>query len=253
MKKNLLILILILTAFSLTDLSAVPQVNTGRTWEYLSFTALLSPSLALVVMPGHRYEFYRSTHLKKSTFLWEFFLGPTYITKLSDSLKLKIGLWYYYLAFPDSIKNTYFLTHNIELLPILEYKTGSFLFVNRIILHNTLYANVYPKESDQTGLSTVLRELIGVNYSVSPKLTLSLEEEIFLGIIENKDVPASGAGFAQKGFSENRVYLGFTCSFTPFLSLSPKYCLDTTYNTDGNLTGTNHYLFVTLAYTLKFF
>src|SRR6056297_2957588 len=61
---------------------------TGRTWEYVNFTALLSPNWAFVVMPGHRYEYYRHDKSKikdgehtLQTFMYELFVGPVYIKK----------------------------------------------------------------------------------------------------------------------------------------------------------------------------
>ena len=68
MKKLIIALLLAVTLFG-TIATAEPY--TGRTWEYLNVTTLLSPELSVTVMPGHRWEYFRSNSYTKDTFLYE--------------------------------------------------------------------------------------------------------------------------------------------------------------------------------------
>ncbi|MDD5066990.1 MAG: DUF2490 domain-containing protein [bacterium] len=261
MKKLIIFLSLLSIILVQTDLSATP--TTGRTWEYLNATALLSPSLAFVVMAGHRYEFNRIDDPKvkfKETFLWELFVGPVYIMKCGD-IKIKLPLWYYYMGFPTDGKNrpnktdTYYLSHNIDFLPTVEYKMDKLTLINRIILHNTIFANVYKTDKERSGFSMLIREMVAVNYALTPSLIAILGEEIFYGAVNDKETKPSGAGFNKIGLVNNRVYAGFNYVFSPALSLSPQYVYEAAFNPDldTKVIEKEHYIFITLNYTLKLF
>jgi hypothetical protein len=45
----------------------------------------------------------------------------------------------------------------------------------------------------------------------------------------------------------------FEKNLTPFLSFSPQYVFETNYDYDGHLAAANHYVYVTLSYTVKLF
>lgn len=79
-----------------------------------------------------------------------------------------------------------------------------------------------------------------------------LAEEPFFGVIEDDEAPLSSIGFWSKGLGLNRLYVGFQYKIPPALTVSPHYVLETAYD-GGELTDTNHYLFVNVFYILKFF
>jgi len=273
MKKRLLLVsaallvILCVSAGVLTSPAAAEKPVAARTWTYLNLTTLLSPNWAWVVMPGHRYEFYRDNDPSrdapgvpdtKETYFWEFFTGPVYIKKFGD-LTLKLPLWYYYMGFPVNSTDKYFYSHNIEFLPIVEYKIDRLKLYNRVIFHNKVYAHntVYTKEQ-YSGYSLLIREKFQVSYALTKEFALILADELFFGAIEDKDTKDIAKGepfFAQKKFNKNRLYAGGAYKFTPFLNLSLQYVYETNYNpdNDGALTERDHYIMTTLTYVLKLF
>ena len=165
MKKLVLTLAIVCAFFTLAQAAPIA----GRMWENLNFTTLLSPDWAFTIMPGHRWEFSRDPGSTSDTYFEELFVGPTYTTKLSDSLKLKIPVWYYYMGFPNKFNGTYKFSHNLEILPILEYKLDSSLMISsRSIFHNTFFSSM----NNASGWSTLLREMILVNYTIDPSCTI---------------------------------------------------------------------------------
>lgn len=247
--------------------------STFRTWEYLDFTVLLSPNWAYTVLPGHTYEWTRdndpSTDPKKreakGPVLYELFTGPVYITKIGD-VTVKLPLWYYYMGFPIKATTTtesmYKYSHNIEFVPIVEYKMGDWKFWNRVIFHNTVYSNYYKEDSDRKGYSLLIREFFKVEYSLTPDFRLVVGDEIFVGIIEDSDTNTDALtpglispGFSRKGFSQNRFYLGCGYSFSPVLSITPLYILQTQHfkRYSNKVTEYDHYIQVTLSYALKLY
>lgn len=242
---------------------------TGRTWEYVNFTALLSPSWAFVVMPGHRYEYYRHDGMSYGTFMYELFVGPVYIKKF-DKLTFKLPVWYYYMGFDlkESALDDYLYSHNIEVLPIFEYKVGKATLISRTIFHNKVYANnkFYDEAKDKKGYSLLLRELIRINYPITDSIVFTIADEIFYGLIEDdgtNDADDNAGPFklvgepfyAQESFNKNRFYTGFVFKFTPFVSLSTQYIYETNYIVDDDykLKDRNHYAFFTLNYVMKLY
>lgn len=235
---------------------------TGRTWEYVNFTALLSPNWAFVVMPGHRYEYYRHDGESLGTFMYELFAGPVYIKKF-DKLTFKLPVWYYYMGF--DLKKTplddYLYSHNIEVLPIVEYKIGKATLINRVIFHNKVYAHndYYERAKDKKGYSLLIRELVRLNYQITDTVGFTVADEMFFGAIEDggtKDSRLIGEPFyAKKGFTKNRFYTGFNFKLAPMISLSTQYIYETNYNPnhDHKLIDRNHYAFLTLNYVMKLF
>ncbi|HMB19929.1 MAG TPA: DUF2490 domain-containing protein [Spirochaetota bacterium] len=254
---------------------------TGRTWEYVNFTALLSPNWAFVVMPGHRYEYYRHDKSKikdgehtLQTFMYELFVGPVYIKKF-DKLTFKLPVWYYYMGFdfsnlalgPDNDFG-YLYSHNIEVLPIFEYKLGKATLVSRTIFHNKVYAHskFYDEAKDKKGYSLLLRQLLRINYPLTESIVFTIADEVFYGLVEDdgtNDADDNAAPFklvgepfyAQESFNKNRLYTGFVFKFTPFISLSTQYIYETNYIVDDDykLKDRNHYAQFTLNYVMKLY
>ena len=264
MKKLILAAVVICTILPQL-VSAEPQA--ARTWEYASFVAALSPEWSLLVMPGHRSEFYRSFGDTKNTYLEEFFIGPNYTTKF-DNFKLSVGLWYYYMYFPNRFTGNVVFSHNVELVPTLSYKIDpQFTLSDRVIFHNTLYSTFYGNAATQalaagpsvddlrSGFSCLMREMLTLSYALDASCTLSIGDEIFVGLIADTQAkPANGPGFSPTGITQNRLYIGGTYTITPgVLMVSPQYVFETNYDTKGNFTENDHYVFVTLTYILKLF
>ena len=232
--------------------------DTGRMWENLNITALLSPELSFTVMPGHRWEFARDAGATQDTYFNELFVGPTYTTKLSPALKFKFSLWYYYMGFPNKTTGAYPFTHNLEVIPAIDWKVSDKLTIsNRTILHNTFFSSVETTEAKQNGLSIMMREMITLSYNLSeidPKLNLIFGDEVFIGFKESDNGAAPKPnGFYRSGFNSNRLYIGFSYALDPMLIVIPQYVYETTYNTAGGLTGNNHNFYLTVTYLLKMF
>ncbi|MBP7585232.1 MAG: DUF2490 domain-containing protein [Spirochaetes bacterium] len=283
MKKRRIIMLALCILFAAGILvSTMTEANAAvdtyqRTWTYLNVTLLISPNLGWTIMPGHRYEFSNTGKEDDEGVgnqFYEFFTGPVFISKLNDNVTFKLPLWYYYMGFPNTTgstsgrDNNYYYSHNFEIVPIFEVKLGSFVVANRIILHNKLYANnsVYTRENQRRGWSMLLREMITVTYNLTPSFALTMGDEVFFGMIEDRGT--NGANdvdsgrrtvgepfFEGSGFSMNRFYAGFIYRFTPFVNVVPQYILETNHNTtdDYELKSKGHYLFVTVNYTFKMF
>ena len=250
--------LLILGLFLLLAVQAGAAVTTtGRFWWYLNVTTQISPQWSIVVMPGHRYEFYRDTGTAieaKGNVLAECYIGPTYTMKLGENGKLKFAAWYYYLGYPSA--TSYTSSHNLWLAPTIEYKWDKLTLSDRLVLHNTFYADGYASDADKAGYSLLVREMVSVAYKLLDNLSVSCAEEIFVGAVG----PTNGAapksyGFVAPGFQTNRVYAGATYTINPIMSLVPQYVLETSYSTDGlcTLTTMQHYIFVTLNISIKAF
>ena len=227
--------------------------TTGRFWSYLNITSLIDAKWAIVTMPGFRYEFARSDDLNmlpaKGIYFYEFFVGPVY-TKTSGAFTFKLPVWYYYMGFPSDY--AYFYSHNIEILPILSYRSGRTTFTGRTIFHNTVYASVYETREMRKGYSLVIRQLLQVAHNIDDRTTLIFADEPFFGVIEDGEAPPSPIGFWPSGFRLNRIYAGLQYSITPKMKISPQYVFETAHD-EGRVTDVNHYLFVTFSYVLKFF
>ena len=251
--------------------AAVPTYH--RTWTYLNCTLLLSPNWAWTIMPGHRYEFFDDTQVDdegRGNQFYEFFTGPIFITKLNDNVTFKLPIWYYYMGFPNIAQkpatrrdNDYFYSHNLEVVPIFEVRLGSLTIANRIILHNKLYANnaVYTEEAQRRGWSLLMREMVTLTYSLTDSFALTMGDEVFIGLVEDRgtnEIRGAAIGepfFEQNGFSMNRFYAGFIYKFTPFVNVVPQYILETLHNPsdDYEFYKKGHYLFVTINYALKLY
>ncbi len=274
-RRTSIVLLAALMLFALlpAGANAAEKPYTGRTWEYVNVTLLLSPNWAFMVMPGHRFEFYRGADPKsnaKETFLWEFFAGPIYIQKF-ESFTFKLPLWYYYMGFPwdgddltpRSSDEGRRWSHNIEVVPIFEFNLDALKITSRTIFHNKVYAKneLYTTANQRKGYSLLIRQMLMLEYALNPMFSLLLGDEIFVGAKEDggtKNLSATKIGepfYERKGFSENRLHAGFNVKFSPALSLSPQYVYDTTYLPESGyrLTSRNHYIMLTLNYVLKLY
>ena len=282
MKKRRIIMLALCMLFAVGILAstmsdanaAVPTYH--RTWTYLNCTLLLSPNWAWTIMPGHRYEFFDNTQVDdegRGNQFYEFFTGPVFITKLNDNVTFKLPVWYYYMGFPNipggrsGRDNDYYYSHNLEIVPIFEIRLGSLVVANRIILHNKFYANNanYTEEAQRRGWSMLLREMVTLTYNISPNFALTLGDEVFFGMIEDrgtnnitnsKGVRLVGEPrFEGSGFSMNRFYAGFILRYDQFINIVPQYILETNHQTtdDYELMSKGHYLFVTINYTIKLY
>ncbi len=234
-------------------------VDTGRMWENLNITVLLSPELSFTVMPGHRWEFAREGNpgATKDSYFTEMFIGPNYAIKLDPTLKLKFSLWYYYMGFPAKATGAYPFSHNIEVIPAIDWKVSDKLTVSdRLIFHNTFFYSGELTDAKQNGLSTMIREMVTFTYNLDPKLNLILGDELFIGIMEDSETKpsSSGAGFYKNGFNSNRLYIGFSYAIDPTLIIIPQYVYETTYDNFGAIvTGNNHNFYLTVTYLFKAF
>ncbi|MGQ9843416.1 MAG: DUF2490 domain-containing protein [Spirochaetota bacterium] len=267
LKRFTLLVVLLFCAFTSISVYAVPVAY--RSWTYLDLTALLSPQWSYTLLSSHSYEYERQNDpgkVEKKTFFYEVFTGPTYTMRF-DNLTVKLPLWYYYQGFPTRAevsptqKDEFYYSHNIEFLPIVEYKIGKIKLWNRIIFHNKVYSTnpTYTTSSLKKGYSLLIREYFRVEYSITDQLAVMIGDEIFQGIIddnETKDITKSplSPGFEYGGFSQNRIYVGFSYKITPTIILTPMYMYQTQYFKTGNkLTEQDHYLFTTLTFLFKTF
>jgi hypothetical protein len=245
-----------ITFFLAIALLTIPRfgagATTGRFWSYFNAISIFNQNWSLLIMPGIRYEFARSDALvrpKNEFYFYELFTGPTY-TKTWNRFTMQLPIWYYYMGFPSP--DAYAYSHNIEFLPIFIYRWERFSLTSRTIFHNTIYASVYETSAQKKGYSLVIRQLLQLGYTINQRFSMLLAEEPFFGVIEDDGAPPSPIGFWSKGLKLNRLYAGFQYKITPAIVISPHYVLETAYDA-GKLTDTNHYLFVTLSYTHKFF
>jgi hypothetical protein len=231
------------------------QPSAARLWTYANCTGLLSKNLAFVIMPGMRYEFLRRDDIAdkaKNVYFYELLAGPVFIMK-HKAWTLKLPFWYYYMGFPIAAQDDYFYAHNLEFLPIIEFRKNDLTFISRTIFHNTVYATVYEEDDDRKGYGLVIREMFRVDYHLNDNIVLVLADEPFFGVIEDRDALVHPLGYWANGFRMNRVYAGCNVQLNKHLSFSPQYVFETSYDTDGQLDAVNHYLFLTLTYVLKLF
>ncbi len=270
-----------------------PARQEGRIWAYQNLTLVFSPNWSLTSMPGGRVEFARSKEDKAGFHFLEYFIGPNYTYKFGPNLTVKGSLWYYYMGYPGVGRNqisqnkvtgawestcdakganycpsTYNFSHNLEIIPSIEYRIGRWSIYDRVIFHNTFYADMYSNPangdvSDQRwGWGTVLRELLEVRYALTDRLGVSLADEVFFGIKEDSDtrkIANEGGyqipGYWKNGYRLNRIYAGIDYKVTPALSVAPKYLLEMlSSRIDGSdITDVSHTLFVTISYAVKLF
>ena len=264
MKKILFIALfmLLLSSIAFLDKSmAAPAPTLGRAWTYPNLTLGFSPEWSFTIMPGYRFEFYRSEGDTLNSFLYELFVGPNYTKRFSD-LTLKLSLWYYYSGFDlnRGSLNSFLYSHNIEFVPAVDYKIGKFTLSDRILTHSKIYAanNWFTTSDQRWGYSLLLRQMLKVGYSITSTLSVFVADEIFIGLIEDNDTKKIRKGepfFEEKGFSKNRVYLGGAYKVTPSFSISPQYVLETNYNPADKhkLKTKEHYIFLGLDYVLKLY
>lgn len=275
--------------FALTALASIaradaPTKQEGRVWIDQNFVLAFSPEWSLTTMPGGRVEFARSRESKAGFQFLELFFGPNY-THRWGNFTLKASLWYYYMGYPgrDRLKeitpyqgdyavcssgvaedtchtSTYNFSHNLEIVPAGEYRFGRWSIYDRVIFHNTFYADVYSTPSgsmsvgDQRwGWGTVLRELLQLRYAVTDRTGVFVSDEVFLGIHEDGDTSkiANGKGFTptgywKDGFRYNRTYLGFDYKVAPNFTIAPMYMVEVGVSpTDStDVTDIAHTLFI---------
>jgi hypothetical protein len=267
-----------------------PTKQEGRVWIDQNFVLAFSPNWSLTTMPGARVEYARSREGKGGVHFLEFFFGPNYTYK-TGNWTVKGSLWYYYMGYPqrgrsteslvctspvqnpknDSIYcgSTYNFSHNLEIIPSVEYRFGRWSLYDRIIFHNTFYADTYSQPagalsiSDQrSGWGMVLRELLQLRYAVTDRTGVVVSDELFLGVKEDADTSgiAGGKGYTPLGYWKhglryNRTYLGFDYKVTPNFTIAPSYMveigLSPTDSTD--VTDIAHTLFVVATVTAATF
>jgi hypothetical protein len=250
MRKYLIIVLF----FSVFCFSHGQTTNTGRFWSYLNLAGLLSDNWSYVAMPGIRYEFSRCSPLDdeaRGFYFFELLTGPV-LTVRYHRIQFRFPLWYYYMGFPDSGPTDYCYSHNIEFMPIVEYRSRRVSIMNRVIFNNKIYASVYDTPALRMGYGLVIRNLFQLTYLLSSKTSLILGIEPFFGVIEDSEAPPHALGFWAKGFRMNRIYAGLGFRPLPSLVISPQYILETNYD-QGRFTGSNHYFYLTFNYTIKFF
>jgi hypothetical protein len=275
----------------------VPTKQEGRVWIDQNFVLAFSPEWSLTTMPGARAEFARSREGKGGLQFLELFFGPNYTYK-TGNWTVKGSLWYYYMGYPQrgreipdkpatndcsaapmgsspNCTSLYNFSHNLEIIPSAEYRWGRWSIYDRVIFHNTFYADAYSTPnptlnlsvSDQRwGWGTVLRELLSGRFAISDRLGVSLMDEVFIGIIEDGDTSklkdAKGqpsgyipTGYWKHGFRCNRTYLGIDYKVAPNFTIAPMYMveigLSPTDSTD--VTDVAHTLFVVATVTAATF
>jgi hypothetical protein len=313
------LLVVAISIFSLVALSGVaraedrPTKQEGRIWYNQNLTLAATPNWSFTVMPGVRLEYARTREDMTGVQFLEFFIGPNYTYKWKD-FTFKGSLWYYYMGYPQrgratektvgaplvcasglSVANstrctpTYNFSHNIEIMPSVEYRWGRWSFYDRIIFHNTFYADFYTDTNPNTnpgnisvgdqryGWGTVLRELVQGRYALTDRLGVLLADELFFGIIEDSDTKGllranpdpktkaatpyvSGGGFNPMGYWKdglryNRTYLGIDYKVTPALTVTPMYMMEIGLNPvdSGDVTDIAHNIFVIVTYVAKMF
>ncbi|UCC12748.1 MAG: DUF2490 domain-containing protein, partial [candidate division WOR-3 bacterium] len=230
------------------------QPTTARFWGYANMTAVLTNNWVFVVMPGLRYEFLRDDGMNspaKKLYFTELLTGPVY-TMRHQCITLKLPVWYYYMGFPVSTADDYFYSHNIEFLPIIEYRVNKLKVTSRTIFHNTVYASIYETPALRNGYGLVIRQLFRADYSVSNTVSIMAGEEPFFGVIEDSEAPPHVLGFWPAGFHMNRLYTGCTIQLNRSMTISPQYVFETTYGDDVELAGINHYFHFIVTWIVRF-
>jgi len=291
MKKLVILSVSVLalaTAVGAAQAADLPTKQEGRVWIDQNFLLAFSPEWSLTTMPGARSEFARSREGKAGLQFLELFFGPNY-TYRRGPLTLKGSLWYYYMGYPQrgrmkeqsdgslacstmpigtstACTSTYNASHNLEIIPSAEYRWGRWSIYDRIIFHNTFYADVYNTADQRLGWGTVLRELVQGRFAVTDRLGAFLMDEVFIGIIEDGDTSGlkndKGAstgyvptGYWKNGFRANRTYVGIDYKVTPNFTISPMYMVEVMMNpTDStDVTDISHNLFVIATITASTF
>lgn len=299
--KKLLVLATSVVALSLlTSLAQaadLPTKQEGRIWIDQNFTLAITPQWSFTVMPGARMEFARTRESHTGLHFVEVFIGPNYTHKMGN-MTLKGSLWYYYMGYPGrgrqkeiapyegdtscstppigsntTCTSTYNFSHNLEIIPSIDYRWGRWSIFDRVILHNTFYADVYSAAmggksvSDlRWGWGTTLRELLQVRYGLTDRMGVFMSDEVFLTLIEDGDTSSlknsSGAsigynpaGYWKSGFRSNRIYTGIDFKLTPNVTVVPMYMVDFTMNpTDSaDLTDVAHTFFMIVTVTSSMF
>jgi len=282
----------------------IPARQEGRVWYDQNLTLAFTPEWSITVMPGFRTEYARSREDAAGVQFLELFVGPNFTHRWGD-FTLKVSLWYYYMGYPqrgrmqektpyapDVCSNnptsglyctsTYNFSHNLEIIPAVEYRLGRWSFYDRVILHNTFYADVYNNTNpasnagvsvtDQRwGLGTVLRELLQARYALTDRLGILLSDELFFGILEDRDTrkmtavtdaakPIVGGGYNalgywKDGFRQNRTYLGVDFKVTPTLTVTPMYMLEMDMDriTSNDVVDISHNFFLIVSYIAKMY
>ena len=249
-------LLLAATTFAQQAQAATPTEVRG--WAYANYTLATKAGWGFSFMPGMRYELADSEGDAAGVAMHELFTGPFWSHKW-DKLKLTVPLWYYYMGFP--VGEDYFLSYNIELIPILRYQLNDTVALqSRTIFHNKVYADnpVFTGTDDPWGYSLLLREMLTVSLSPEPLKgwAITASEEVFMGLVEDQGTNQIAKGepfFAKKGFSMNRVYAGVKKGWklgggpSAFV-IAPQYVLETHHDTEDGaaLTKVRHYGFLTL-------
>jgi hypothetical protein len=309
--KKLLVLgigVLALTALAGVARAAdLPTKQEGRIWVDANMLLKLTPNWSWTTMPGVRDEFYRSREGNAGLQFLEFFFGPDYTHKFGD-FTFKGSLWYYYMGYPQrgrlkenpangtlgcstaAIGSTTYCTslynasHNIEIVPTLEYRFGRWSLYDRVILHNTFYADVYntpytdPNNAASTlsvsdqrwGWGTVMRELLRVRYALTDKMGVFVSDEIFVTLLEDGDTSGmvkkntdgsltktgyNPMGYWKSGLRYNRTYLGIDYAVTPNLIVAPSYMIEIGLNPvdSTDITDITHTFFMVATISTSFF
>ena len=300
--KKLLVLcfgVLALTAFvGVARAADTPTKQDGRVWVDQNFVLAFSPQWSLTTMPGGRAEFARSREGAQGLNFLELFFGPNYTYKTGNWV-IKGSLWYYYMGYPqrgrmkeqadgslacsnpplvnpttgaqisDHCTSTYNASHNIEVIPSAEYRMGRWSIYDRMIFHNTFYADVYSNptptlsvSNERLGWGTVLRELLQLRFALNDRAGVFVSDEIFLGLIEDGDTSsiAGGKGYTPLGYWKhglryNRSYLGIDYKVTPNFTIAPMYMIEIgLHPTDStDVTDIAHNLFVVATVTAAAF
>jgi hypothetical protein len=268
-----------------------PTKQEGRVWIDTNLLLVFSPKWSLTTMPGARAEFARSREGSAGMQFLELFFGPNYTHKMGN-LTLKGSLWYYYMGYPqrgrlrEATDGTlgcppttapnycpqgYNASHNIEIIPAAEYRMGRWSIYDRVIFHNTFYADMYstPQPDISQGVSdlrwgwgTVLRELLQVRFAVTDRLGVSLADEVFFGIIEDGDTSKikdnkgyDPRGYWKSGFRYNRTYLGFDYKVAPNFTIAPMYMVEIGVSPvdSGDVTDIAHTLFMVATISANVF
>jgi hypothetical protein len=283
----------------------IPAKQEGRIWIDQNFVLAFSPNWSWTVMPGARGEFARGRENATGLQFMELFFGPNYTYK-TGNWTFKGSLWYYYMGYPqrgrlkeaapaydgttvcstaplDASKSpyctsTYNFSHNLEIVPTVEYRFGRWSLYDRMIFHNTFYADAYGTPYTGTdgtsigvgdqrwGFGTVLRELLQLRFAVTDRLGAFISDEVFLGIIEDGDTSkmkkADGTptgynplGYWKHGFRSNRVYLGIDYKVSPNFTVVPMYMVDATVSPidSTDLTDVAHTFFLIATVTASTF
>jgi hypothetical protein len=254
----------------------LPTKQEGRIWIDQNFVLAFSPNWSWTTMPGGRVEYARSREGSAGLQFLELFFGPNYTYK-TPNWTIKGSLWYYYMGYPQrgrmkeqsdgslacsydknifapaNCPSTYNASHNLEIVGSAEYRFGRWSVYDRVILHNTFYADVYSTPytagtsttsvSDlRWGLGTVVRELLQTRFAVNDRLGVFLMDELFIGAIEDGDTSKmknpttlqptgyTPTGYWKHGLRANRTYLGFDYKVAPNFTLAPMYMVEVGMN-----------------------